>query len=43
MKLRFKTTCLSQSGRIDNFPVQVVPEPGTAALAGFGLFALVLF
>jgi PEP-CTERM motif len=36
------TVALAGTDRLDNFTVQVVPEPGTAALAGFGLFALVL-
>jgi hypothetical protein len=54
VKSTLKTTCLPQAlctvatagtDRVDNFnfTVQVVPEPATAALAGFGLFASVLF
>jgi hypothetical protein len=36
------TVAAGGTDSLDNFTVQVVPEPGTAALAGFGLFALVL-
>jgi len=37
------TVATAGTDRIDNFTVQVVPEPTTAALAGFGLLTLVFF
>jgi PEP-CTERM motif len=36
------TVAVTGTDRIDNFTVQVVPEPSTTVLAGLGLFALVL-
>jgi hypothetical protein len=36
------TVATAGTERVDNFTVQVVPEPASAALAGFGLFALTL-
>src|SRR6266850_3103529 len=37
------TVATAGTDRLDNFTVQVVPEPTTAALTGFGLLALALF
>ena len=36
------TVATAGTDRVDNFTVQVVPEPTTTAIAGIGLFALVL-